>query len=78
MTNHLGITHASKSPGSSIQGSFGMFEFLVGLKICPNYHQEFCNRIKHLNSVLSYFPPTLPHLLFIKFTQNSREDSYAT
>lgn len=42
-----------------------MFQFLVGIKMCRNYHQEFRNGIKHLGSVHSYFPcPTLPHLLF--------------
>lgn len=64
MTSRLGITHTSKMPGSNIQGSFGMFQFLVGIKTCPNYTQEFCNRIKHLGFVHSYPPPpTLPYLL---------------
>lgn len=50
------MTHTSKLPGSSIQASFAMFQFLVGLKTYPDCHQEIWNRIKHLGSVHSYFP----------------------
>lgn len=66
MTSQLGITRTSTLPGLSLQGSLGMFQFLAGLKICSNYHQEFCNRMTRPGSVHSYFPwPVLPHLLFI-------------
>lgn len=69
MTNHVGIIHTSKLPGSSIQGSFGMLVSDRTKKICPNYHQEFCNRIKYLSSAFSHLTPPAIHK---QFPQNSR------